>query len=78
MYNFPEVLTASNIRALSDPVYTVLQPGRQPTYVYLVPPPPPVPSKDTIARLHSAVGAMNSGVLQNVRESVVRRANVLK
>jgi hypothetical protein len=39
--------------------------------VYLV---PPIGPEDAIARLHAAVGSVNAGILQNVRESIVRRA----
>jgi spore maturation protein SpmA len=35
----------------------------------------PIGPEDTIARLHAAVGTVNDGMLQNVRESIVRRAN---
>jgi hypothetical protein len=38
--------------------------------VYLV---PPIGPKDSIARLHAAVGTVNAGMLLNVRESIVRR-----
>jgi hypothetical protein len=40
--------------------------------VYLV---SPIGQDDTIARLHAAVGTMSDGMLQNVREFIVRRAN---
>jgi hypothetical protein len=40
--------------------------------VYLV---PPIGPEGTVARLHAAVGTVNDGMLQNVRESIVRRAN---
>jgi hypothetical protein len=40
--------------------------------VHLVPLIGPV---DTMARLHAAVGSVDDGMLQNVRESIVRRAN---
>jgi hypothetical protein len=39
--------------------------------VYLV---QPVGPEDTIARLNAAVSTVNVGILQNVRESIVRRA----
>jgi hypothetical protein len=34
---------------------------------------PLIGPEDTIARLHAAVGTVNAGMLQNVRESIVRR-----
>jgi hypothetical protein len=40
--------------------------------VYLV---PPIGPEDTTARLHAAVGTVDDALLQNVRESIVRRAN---
>jgi hypothetical protein len=40
--------------------------------VYLV---PLIGPEDTIARLHAAVGTVNDGMFQNVRESIVRRVN---
>jgi hypothetical protein len=39
--------------------------------IYLV---PPIRPEDTIAHLHAAMGMVNNGMLQNVRESIVRRA----
>jgi hypothetical protein len=35
----------------------------------------PIGPEDTIARLHAAMGMVNSGMLQNVRESIIQRAN---
>jgi hypothetical protein len=34
----------------------------------------PIGPEDTIARLNAAVSTVNAGMLQNVRESIVRRA----
>jgi hypothetical protein len=39
--------------------------------VYLV---PPIGPDDTITRLHASVGMVKAGMLQNVRESIVRWA----